>query len=122
MARTAIHNRKSKKVKGTNRPPVTKKGESTKMFAVAPGFMIGGFDGKRKIGNNGDMIELTKKQAEHFIKLKAIVLELGDFDTEVEDEPVEEKPAKDKAEGSDGNKAERSGDKASGKHTGVPAL
>ena len=117
MARKTKKNR----TKGTNRPPETKKGSATKIFKVSPGFSIGGFDGERKFG--GDDIELTKAQAEHFVKLKAIVIELGDFDTEVKD-AADDKPAAktNKVKAGAGNKVEGDGDASSGKSAGTPTL
>ncbi len=112
-----------KKVKAVSigRPPSRKSGTATKMFAVSPGCSIGGFDGIRKFG--GDMIELSKKQAEYFVKLKAIVIELEDFDTEVtngkDDKPA---PDVDKRKASSKNKAEGDGDTSSGKSSGTSAL
>ena len=107
--------------KGIGRPPVAKKGDATKEFTVSPGFSVGGFDGVRKDG--GDTIVLTEKQAKHMAKLKAIVIELGDFSTDAEVPPVTKaKPAKDKSEGSSGNKAEGDGDAAAGASSGPPAL
>ena len=106
--------------KGIGRPPVAKKSEATKEFVVSPGFSIGGFDGVRKDG--GDTIVLTEKQAKHMVKLKAIVIELGDFSTDAEVPVTKSKPAKDKAEGSSGNKAEGDGDAAAGASSGSPTL
>ena len=119
MARTPYRVKKPKSP-GIGRPPVAKKGEKTKEFRVADGYSIGGFDGVRKY--EGETVVLTKKQAEHMVKLKAIVIELDDFDVEVEDEPVKEKPAKDKAKASSGRKAEGDGDATSGDDAGQPAL
>ena len=107
--------------KGIGRPPVAKKGDATKEFVVSPGFSIGGFDGVRKDG--GDTIELTEKQAKHMAKLKAIVIELGDFSTDAKVPPVTKaKPAKDKAEGIVGSEADRDGEPSSGASSGPSAL
>ena len=116
MARKTKKNRTKK---GSGRPPETKKGAATKIFKVSPGFSIGGFDGERKFA--GDDIELTQAQAKHFVKLKAIVIELGDFDTEVEDAGKTE-ASTDKKKAGAGNKAEGDGDASSGKDSGTPAL
>lgn len=64
------------------RPPVAKDNEKTKTFHVAPGFIIGGFDGKKKVG--GDPIELTRAQAVYYQKLGAITIDIPEFE---DDEP-----------------------------------
>lgn len=61
-----------------SKPPAVQEGEKTQTFTVAEGFKIGGYDGKAKTG--GMPIELTKAQAEHFLKQKAITVGLPDFD------------------------------------------
>ena len=60
------------------RPPATKPGQKTMDFRVSPGFIIGGFDGKRK--NPGDKIALTSAQAKYFQKLGAITVDIPEFD------------------------------------------
>lgn len=62
------------------RPPVTGKDEITREFRVAPGHIVGGFDGQTK--NEGDQIVLTKGQAEHLMRLGAIEIDLPDFVSE----------------------------------------
>lgn len=102
----------AKKTKSTRTP--APKGP-TKVFRVAPGCIITDNDGVRKFGpltakyqndpDNGDTVELSKSQAEHFMSRGQIEIELPDFEDETYDDT-----AANTEEGGDGAEADGGGE------------
>ena len=87
-------------------------GAKTKDFKVSAGYHMmspnsnaDGTPNKRLKG--GDYVALTKSQAEYYLGMGAITLELADFDADVDDKPA---PAKAKAgDEAEGNRSAEGG-------------